>query len=78
MANVKPQYFYCVIIHLFQEAEMLFIIFTHKIDDESAPEVEFSSHSTATRVQATVENEYTISVTAPGTCFLEVVCIFIV
>ncbi|XP_069001282.1 phosphoinositide 3-kinase adapter protein 1 [Embiotoca jacksoni] len=48
------------------DPEKLFIIFTHKIDDESAPEVEFSSaDAVAKRVTGTVENEYTISVTAP-------------
>ncbi|XP_034407974.1 phosphoinositide 3-kinase adapter protein 1 [Cyclopterus lumpus] len=46
--------------------ETLFIIFTHKADDRTAPEVEFSSENVAPkRVPGTVENEYTISVTAP-------------
>ncbi|XP_041866402.1 phosphoinositide 3-kinase adapter protein 1 isoform X2 [Melanotaenia boesemani] len=46
--------------------EKLFIIFTTKVDCESVPEVEFSSESiTAKRVPGTLENEYTISVTAP-------------
>ncbi|XP_028983417.1 phosphoinositide 3-kinase adapter protein 1 [Betta splendens] len=48
--------------------ETLFIIFTHKLEDQSAPEVEFSSHTAATcttKVQAVVENDYTISVVAP-------------
>lgn len=48
------------------EPERLFIIFTHKADDRSVPEVEFSSENVAAkRVPGTVENEYTISVTAP-------------
>ncbi|XP_039640347.1 phosphoinositide 3-kinase adapter protein 1 isoform X2 [Perca fluviatilis] len=46
--------------------ERVFIIFTHKVDDWSVPEVEFSSENVpAKRVPGTVENEYTISVTAP-------------
>lgn len=48
------------------EQERLFIIFTHKVDEQSVPEVEFSSENVAAkRVPGTVENEYTISVTAP-------------
>ncbi|XP_028279761.1 phosphoinositide 3-kinase adapter protein 1 isoform X3 [Parambassis ranga] len=48
------------------EQETLFIILVHKLDDQSAPEVEFSSENeTAIRVPATVENQYTISVNAP-------------
>ncbi|XP_006799077.1 phosphoinositide 3-kinase adapter protein 1 [Neolamprologus brichardi] len=48
------------------EQETLFIIFKEKIDDQSDPEVEFSSENVpAKRVPGTVENEYTISVTAP-------------
>ncbi|XP_068582225.1 phosphoinositide 3-kinase adapter protein 1 [Cebidichthys violaceus] len=48
------------------EREKLFIIFTHKVDDQSVPEVEFSFENVAAkRVPGTVENEYTISVTAP-------------
>ncbi|XP_051231942.1 phosphoinositide 3-kinase adapter protein 1 isoform X2 [Dicentrarchus labrax] len=48
------------------KCETLFIIFTHKVDDQSLPEVEFSSENVAAkRVPATVENEYTISVTSP-------------
>ncbi|XP_059215759.1 phosphoinositide 3-kinase adapter protein 1 isoform X2 [Centropristis striata] len=48
------------------DPERLYIIFTHKIDDQSVPEVEFSSENVAaTRVPCTVENEYTLSVTAP-------------
>ncbi|KAF7669946.1 hypothetical protein LDENG_00115140 [Lucifuga dentata] len=46
--------------------ETIFIIFTHKVDDQSVPEVEFSSEGVAAkRVSATLENEYTLSVTAP-------------
>ncbi|XP_042358233.1 phosphoinositide 3-kinase adapter protein 1 [Plectropomus leopardus] len=48
------------------EREKLFIIFTHKIDDCSVPEVEFSSENvTIKRVPGTLENEYTLSVNAP-------------
>ncbi|XP_044071226.1 LOW QUALITY PROTEIN: phosphoinositide 3-kinase adapter protein 1-like [Siniperca chuatsi] len=48
------------------ELETLYIILTHKVDDQSVPEVEFSSENVAAkRVPGTVENEYTISVTAP-------------
>ncbi|XP_023281523.1 phosphoinositide 3-kinase adapter protein 1 isoform X1 [Seriola lalandi dorsalis] len=48
------------------ERETLFIIFTQKVDDQLAPEVEFSSGGVAVkRVPGTVENEYTISVAAP-------------
>lgn len=48
------------------EREIIFIIFTHKVDEQSVPEVEFScEHVDAKRVLGTVENEYTISVTAP-------------
>lgn len=47
--------------------EIIFIIFTHKVDEQSVPEVEFScENADAKRVPGTVENEYTISVTAPG------------
>uniref|UniRef100_UPI0037E83035 phosphoinositide 3-kinase adapter protein 1 n=1 Tax=Semicossyphus pulcher TaxID=241346 RepID=UPI0037E83035 len=46
------------------EQEKLFIILTHKV--QSVPEVEFSSDNvSAKRVPGSVENEYTISVTAP-------------
>uniref|UniRef100_G3NFW8 Phosphoinositide-3-kinase adaptor protein 1 n=1 Tax=Gasterosteus aculeatus TaxID=69293 RepID=G3NFW8_GASAC len=48
------------------EREKLFIIFTDKIDDGSVLEVEFSLENiSAQRVPGTLENEYTISVTAP-------------
>ncbi|XP_038593702.1 phosphoinositide 3-kinase adapter protein 1 isoform X1 [Micropterus salmoides] len=48
------------------ELETLFIIFKHKIDDQSVQEVEFLSENGSTkRIPGTVENEYTISVTAP-------------
>ncbi|XP_041803883.1 phosphoinositide 3-kinase adapter protein 1 isoform X2 [Chelmon rostratus] len=48
------------------ELETLYIIFTHKLDEQTVPEVEFSSDAIgAKRVPGTVENEYTISVTAP-------------
>ncbi|KAM7409131.1 hypothetical protein PAMA_002708 [Pampus argenteus] len=46
--------------------EVIYIIFTHKLDEQSAPQVEFSCENVdAKRIPATVENEYTISVTAP-------------
>ncbi|XP_053189340.1 phosphoinositide 3-kinase adapter protein 1 isoform X2 [Scomber japonicus] len=48
------------------ERERIFIIFTHKVDEHSVPEVEFSCENVdAKRVPGTLENEYTISVTAP-------------
>ncbi|KAM8859713.1 phosphoinositide 3-kinase adapter protein 1 isoform 2-T3 [Spinachia spinachia] len=48
------------------EREKLFIIFNQKIDDGSILEVEFSfKNISAKMVPGTVENEYTISVTAP-------------
>ncbi|XP_034041070.1 phosphoinositide 3-kinase adapter protein 1 [Thalassophryne amazonica] len=48
------------------EHKKLFIILTHKVDDQSVPEVEFScENGTPNRVPGTVENEYTICVTAP-------------
>ncbi|XP_049927822.1 phosphoinositide 3-kinase adapter protein 1 [Epinephelus moara] len=48
------------------DREKLFIIFTHKVDDGSVPQVEFSpENGAAKRVPGTVENEYTISVAAP-------------
>ncbi|XP_070697591.1 phosphoinositide 3-kinase adapter protein 1 isoform X2 [Pempheris klunzingeri] len=51
---------------LCRERETLFIIFTHKVDDQSVLEVEFSSENVAAkRVPGTLENECTISVTAP-------------
>ncbi|XP_061545274.1 phosphoinositide 3-kinase adapter protein 1 [Phycodurus eques] len=46
--------------------ESIFIIFSDKVDDLSSPEVEFSSENNPTKiVPCTVENEYTISLTAP-------------
>lgn len=63
----------------FKEPEKLFIIFTHKVIHQSAVEVEFLCDTTAAkRIPATVENEYTISVAAPGKYFLEVMCLFCV
>lgn len=61
---------------MFKQRETLFIIFTHKIHDQSAPEVEFSSDSVTTKVTVTVENEYTMSVAAPGTYLQDVLCSF--
>ncbi|XP_034537052.1 phosphoinositide 3-kinase adapter protein 1 [Notolabrus celidotus] len=47
-----------------REQVNIFIILTHKV--QSAPEVEFSSENVSTkRVPGTLENEYTISVSAP-------------
>ncbi|XP_061914675.1 phosphoinositide 3-kinase adapter protein 1 isoform X2 [Entelurus aequoreus] len=46
--------------------ESIFIIFTHKVDDLTAPEVEFSAANKPTkRVPGIVVNEYTIRVNAP-------------
>uniref|UniRef100_UPI003AAC3A04 phosphoinositide 3-kinase adapter protein 1 isoform X1 n=1 Tax=Centroberyx gerrardi TaxID=166262 RepID=UPI003AAC3A04 len=48
------------------DQETIFIILTHKMDNQSALEVEFSSENVAAkRVPGTLENEYTISVAAP-------------
>ncbi|XP_070772363.1 phosphoinositide 3-kinase adapter protein 1 [Enoplosus armatus] len=65
-----PTYLTCLTVQpnrvLCGELEKLFILFTHKVDDQSVPEVEFSSENVATkRVRGTVENEYTICVSAP-------------
>jgi len=50
-----------------QERTTIYIILLHKVDIQSKTEVEFSSDSIAPQhVPATVLNEYTISVTAPG------------
>ncbi|XP_024916574.1 phosphoinositide 3-kinase adapter protein 1 isoform X2 [Cynoglossus semilaevis] len=49
-----------------QDTETLYIILTEKLDDQSTPELEFSSESgETTRVPAAVENQYTLSVAAP-------------
>ncbi|CAN9500084.1 unnamed protein product [Ophioblennius macclurei] len=45
--------------------ETVYIIFKHKLDHRSAPEVEFSSEGSTKRVTGCVENEYTLSVSAP-------------
>uniref|UniRef100_A0A667YUL7 Phosphoinositide-3-kinase adaptor protein 1 n=1 Tax=Myripristis murdjan TaxID=586833 RepID=A0A667YUL7_9TELE len=46
--------------------ETIFIIFTQKLDSQSALEVEFSCKNVdAKQVPATLENEYTVSVAAP-------------
>lgn len=48
------------------DEETIFIVFKDRIDHQSELEVEFSLESTDTkRIQATVENDYTLSVTAP-------------
>ncbi|XP_068597595.1 phosphoinositide 3-kinase adapter protein 1 [Brachionichthys hirsutus] len=48
------------------QQQTLHIIFICKVDDESLPEVEFSpANGPAKRVPGTLENEYTISVSAP-------------
>ncbi|XP_039996013.1 phosphoinositide 3-kinase adapter protein 1 isoform X2 [Xiphias gladius] len=58
--TVQPTRVFC------GERETLFIIFRQKLNDQLVPEVEFSSESvTSERVPGTVENEYTISVSAP-------------
>lgn len=59
----------------FKERKTLFIIFTHQIGDQSVLEVEFVSEDVvAKRVPGTVENEYTISVAAPGKYRHEIMC----
>ncbi len=61
----------------FKESERLFIILTHTVDDQLTPEVEFLSENVAAkRVPGTVENEYTISVTAPGKYLQEIMWLF--
>lgn len=68
---LNNEYFFsynnCISLYFLKEAEKLFIIFTHKVDDQSTLEVEFSTEKgDAQRVAGTLENEYTISVSAPG------------
>lgn len=47
-------------------SEKLFIIFSHKVDNHTSLEVEFSAENGSTqRVMGTLENEYTLSVSAP-------------
>nr|XP_020459645.1 phosphoinositide 3-kinase adapter protein 1 isoform X2 [Monopterus albus] len=70
MEMSSPTHLTCLTVQpnrvLCGERETLFIIFTHKIDHQSVLEVEFSSESVAAkRVPGTVENEYTICVSAP-------------
>ncbi|CAB1425100.1 unnamed protein product [Pleuronectes platessa] len=49
------------------QQEMLFIIFSQKLDPQLTPVVEFSSESEAAKsLTGLVENEYTISVAAPA------------
>lgn len=51
----------------FKTSEKLFIVFSHKVDNHTSLEVEFSAENESTqRVMVTVENEYTLSVSAPG------------
>lgn len=51
----------------FKTSEKLFVIFSHKVDNHTSLEVEFSAESGRTqRVVGTLENEYTLSVSAPG------------
>ncbi|XP_076025411.1 phosphoinositide 3-kinase adapter protein 1 [Genypterus blacodes] len=46
--------------------ETIFFIFAQKLDDQSVPEVEFASENAAPKkVSGTLENEYTLTVTAP-------------
>lgn len=50
-----------------KEQEKIFIIFAHRLNNQTFTEVEFSSENEeAKRVPGTLENEYTISVIAPG------------
>lgn len=56
-----------VFLFFFKTSEKLFIIFTHKVDNHTSVEVEFSSESGSTeRIVGTLENEYALSVSAPG------------
>lgn len=56
-----------VFLSSFKTPEKLFIIFTHKVDNHTSVEVEFSAESGSTeRAVGTLENEYTFSVSAPG------------
>ncbi|XP_035027605.1 phosphoinositide 3-kinase adapter protein 1 isoform X1 [Hippoglossus stenolepis] len=49
------------------QQEMLFIIFSQKLDPQLTPQVEFSSESEAAKIlTGLVENDYTISVAAPA------------
>ena len=55
---------------------MLFIIFSQKLDPQLIPQVEFSCEGESEAAQiltGSVENEYTISVAAPGKYLQEVV-----
>lgn len=57
----------CCCLFFVKEQEKLFIIFTHGLNNPTFTEVEFSSENEfAKRVPGSLENEYTISVTAPG------------
>ncbi|XP_019945602.2 phosphoinositide 3-kinase adapter protein 1 isoform X1 [Paralichthys olivaceus] len=65
-----PSHFSCLTVQpsrvLCGQQEMLFIIFSQKLDLQLTPQVEFSSESEAAkRLTGFVENEYTISVAAP-------------
>ncbi|KAJ0004966.1 hypothetical protein NQD34_011180, partial [Periophthalmus magnuspinnatus] len=58
--TVQPNRIHC------GDQETVFIIFKYKIDHYSEMEIEFSSESgDSTRIQPTVENSFTLSVTAP-------------
>ncbi|KAM9848232.1 phosphoinositide 3-kinase adapter protein 1 [Aulostomus maculatus] len=65
-----PPHFTCLTVQpkrlLCGEEESIFIIFTHKVDYQLTPEVEFSAEDVPPkRVRGTMENEYTLRVTAP-------------
>uniref|UniRef100_A0A3B4A2W3 DBB domain-containing protein n=1 Tax=Periophthalmus magnuspinnatus TaxID=409849 RepID=A0A3B4A2W3_9GOBI len=67
--TVQPNRIHC--------GETVFIIFKYKIDHYSEMEIEFSSESgDSTRIQPTVENSFTLSVTAPGNAILKPVTYF--
>lgn len=51
---------------VFKGQETLFIIFTQKLDAQTVLEVEFFENKVQKRVPGNLENEYTISVAAPG------------
>lgn len=66
-----------VFLSSFKTSEKLFIIFSHKVDNHTSLEVEFSAESKSTqRVMVTVENEYTLSVLTPGKFLIKYVTIF--
>ncbi|KAM3862998.1 phosphoinositide 3-kinase adapter protein 1 [Diretmus argenteus] len=66
----SPEHLACLAVKpdrvLCGEQETIFIIFAHKVDNQSKAEVEFlSENGAAKRIPGTLENEYTLSVSAP-------------